>query len=263
METEQDRRRKAEQRLDAIIDAMASGQGRIRTALRTYLADVARASEAFRSLGKNFSFSADERLREELERAKQRLIDRIEEILSSELDIVLAEEGEEDDDSAIFIPILSETREKTAEYVERMMPELEATAGSVLAEGGDAARIVSEYTAYMGVATPPPSVGRAMTAMAGAAFLSSPLVRHPGRGNYLSPLAALMRLVQTGTMRGYSLTALRRMSRSGMRWYRTFRRSNWDCPQCDAVAAVIHPITEQVLPVHPYCVCGMYEIDLM
>ena len=72
METEQDRRRKAEQRLDAVIDAMASGQGRIRTALRTYLADVARASEAFRSLGRNFSFSTDERLREELERARQR-----------------------------------------------------------------------------------------------------------------------------------------------------------------------------------------------
>ena len=69
--------------------------------------------------------------------------------------------------------------------------------------------------------------------------------------------------METGTMRGYSLTALRRMSRNGTRWYRTFRRSSWDCPQCDAVAAVIHPVTEQVLPVHPYCVCGMYEIDLM
>ena len=106
METEQDRRRKAEQRLDAVIDAMASGQGRIRTALRTYLADVARASEAFRSLGRNFSFSTDERLREELERVRQRFIDKIEEILSSELDIVLAEEGDEDDDSSIFIPMM-------------------------------------------------------------------------------------------------------------------------------------------------------------
>lgn len=261
METEQKRRRKAEKRLDAIIDAMTSGQGRIRTALRTYLADVARASEAFRSLGRDFSFSANEKLKEELEKARQKFIDKIEEIMSYELNVVLAEEGEEDDDT-IFIPILSEAREKTAEYIERMMPELEATAGSVLAEGGGAARIVSEYMTYMGMSTPPPSVGKAMTAMAGAAFLSSALVRRPGKGNYLSPLASLMRLVQTGTMKGYSLTALRRMSRSGTRWYRTFRRSNWDCPQCDAVAAVIHPVTEQVLPVHPYCVCGMYEIDL-
>lgn len=263
METEQNRRRKAERRLDAIIDAMASGQGRIRTALRTYLANVARASEAYRSLGRNFSFSANEKLRKELEDARRIFIDRIEEILSYELDIVLSEEGEEDDGVVLFAPILSETREKAAEYIDGMLPELEAVAGSVLAKGGDAAGVVSEYMAYMGVASPPPSVARAAAAMAGAAFLKSQLVRRPGRGNYLSPLASMMRLVQTSTMKGYDAVVRRRMLRGGTRWYRTFRRSGWDCPQCDAVAAVIHPVTEQVLPVHPYCVCGMYEIDLM
>lgn len=262
METEQNRRRKAEMRLDAIIDAMASGQGRIRTALRTYLANVARASEAYRSLGRNFSFSANEKLRKELEDARRIFIDRIEEILSYELDIVLSEEGEEDD-VVLFAPILSETREKAAEYIDGMLPELEAVAGSVLAEGGDAAGVVSEYMTYMGVSSPPPSVARAAAAMAGATFLKSQLVRRPGRGNYLSPLASMMRLVQTSTMKGYDAVVRRRMLRGGTRWYRTFRRSGWDCPQCDAAAAVIHPVTEQVLPVHPYCVCGMYEIDLM
>ena len=44
-------------------------------------------------------------------------------------------------------------------------------------------------------------------------------------------------------------------SKSGIIGYMGFRGSNYDCPECDSVCNIVHPLGSQVFPVHVRCCC--------
>lgn len=50
------------------------------------------------------------------------------------------------------------------------------------------------------------------------------------------------------------------MSGRGAAGYIGVRQSSYDCPLCDSLCGYFIPITTQVFPAHPRCVCGMIPI---
>lgn len=50
------------------------------------------------------------------------------------------------------------------------------------------------------------------------------------------------------------------MSGKGAAGYIGVRQSSYDCPLCDSLCGYFIPITTQVFPAHPRCVCGMIPI---
>lgn len=50
------------------------------------------------------------------------------------------------------------------------------------------------------------------------------------------------------------------MSGNGAIGYIGVRQSTYDCPHCDSLCGYLIPITEQVFPAHPRCVCSMIPV---
>lgn len=50
------------------------------------------------------------------------------------------------------------------------------------------------------------------------------------------------------------------MSGNGVAGYIGIRQSSYDCPLCDSLCGYFIPITTQVFPAHPRCVCGMIPV---
>lgn len=75
-----------------------------------------------------------------------------------------------------------------------------------------------------------------------------------------SPLAALTLLVQWIVSASWTRIKLLWFRRRGATGYRVIRHSNYPCPVCAAAAAVIHPIDDIVVPLHPNCVCTVEAV---
>ena len=48
--------------------------------------------------------------------------------------------------------------------------------------------------------------------------------------------------------------------KAGAIGYGVKRNSSYDCPDCDEVCAIVHPLTEIVVPVHPNCCCSTFPV---
>lgn len=78
---------------------------------------------------------------------------------------------------------------------------------------------------------------------------------HFGRGTQTDAIKG-MELVASYTLdEALQYGDILRYRRGGAVGYRCHRGSDYDCAECDAVCAVIHPLDEIVLPVHPRCMC--------
>lgn len=252
-------REQSEKDLAQAREAIAEANGRIESLLRDYLTALAALCARYRTLGVHFSLSASQ----DLISASQDLA----EAFSGNMQFLFADvvrrvtavtQGEYNADVQ---DVLSSFADAVDVVIADVQSRFEGIAGSVMLSGGSAADAVSEYMSHMSSAAPSPSVREAMRTAAAAVFIQQMWSSAVGRGHYLSPVQSLRRLVQSDAMGLYQRNTLARMVSGGARYYRTFRCSSYDCPACDEVAARIHPVTEQVLPVHPWCVCGMYEID--
>lgn len=72
----------------------------------------------------------------------------------------------------------------------------------------------------------------------------------------------ILRLQSDFIVRGYNYVDRYLMIGNGAIGYVGFRCSTFDCPLCDSLCGVFHPITEVVFPAHVRCVCGMAPVFL-
>lgn len=78
---------------------------------------------------------------------------------------------------------------------------------------------------------------------------------HFGRGTQTDAIKG-MEVVASYTLdSALQFADVLRYRRAGATGYRCHRGSDYDCLECDAVCAEIHPLDEVVLPVHPHCMC--------
>lgn len=257
-------RQRSERDLDYILDVIASAERRLSSLMRAYGRDVARVCAPFRHLAERFAFSASGELASEIAQLRSAFLDALEILLDDVLfEGVRILSDEEDNDLIAIIPdYLEDFRLSAEQALDYTDITLEISIGSSLYAGVDDTHLSSEWWSSMKSPLAADSVRSAREKVVNAAFLASlAVVLSRGKGHYLSPLMELRRGLQSNVMGGYTDMVREVIQRQGGRWYRTYRRSSYDCPACDDVAAVVHPITEQVLPVHPWCVCGMYMVD--
>lgn len=79
----------------------------------------------------------------------------------------------------------------------------------------------------------------------------------PGRGNAVNPIDAMANMIQYEVLDGYHHGVLLDYGRdSDIIGYNVHRGSGFDCETCDEVVANgPYSLDEQVLPVHPRCMC--------
>lgn len=76
-----------------------------------------------------------------------------------------------------------------------------------------------------------------------------------GKGNQRNVLAALTEVERYSINEAFQFGRVTRYRKMGAIGYRTHRNSTYDCPYCDELTMVIHPLDSVVLPAHPRCVC--------
>ena len=80
---------------------------------------------------------------------------------------------------------------------------------------------------------------------------------HFGRGNATNPIDAMTNMIQFEVLDGYQHEVLLEYGRDeDIIGYTVHRGSGYDCETCDEVVAYgVYSLYEQVLPVHPRCMC--------
>ena len=78
---------------------------------------------------------------------------------------------------------------------------------------------------------------------------------HFGRGEQTDAIKGLELVASYTLDEALQFGDILRWRRAGAIGYRCHRGSDYDCLECDAVCAEIHPLDEIVLPVHPRCMC--------
>jgi hypothetical protein len=81
-----------------------------------------------------------------------------------------------------------------------------------------------------------------------------------GRGVLKNPIDGLTMLGQMTVNSGYQFGVVRGYRRMAAIGYGVQRNSNYDCPLCDSLTKVVHPLNSIVLPAHGHCVCSTFPI---
>lgn len=76
-----------------------------------------------------------------------------------------------------------------------------------------------------------------------------------GKGVPVSPAKGIALGAGAMVMSAYSHSELVGYGRSGATGYRVRRGSNYPCALCDSLCGITWPISVEVLPAHPHCVC--------
>lgn len=77
-----------------------------------------------------------------------------------------------------------------------------------------------------------------------------------GRGRTNSMFTAINTLTRFGIGRAWMYDRHLKAEMERAQWFMTFRNSSWPCAQCDEYASHIHPMDDEIPPVHANCVCG-------
>lgn len=82
-----------------------------------------------------------------------------------------------------------------------------------------------------------------------------------GRGRTNSMFTAISALTANGVGRGWMYGRHLRAEKDGAEGFYTFRNSLVPCSICDSYASYLHPMDDEVPPLHLSCVCGVVYVD--
>lgn len=251
--------------MDRIIKQMEHVEGDVKRDIRPSVSEIVLLAEAYRRLGKDFTFDADAGLDAAVNQSLVRLSDRIISDIGNRLDIAINEADADEFDLDIKSYATRQIDDATAqERIDGHVSRLKYVFEAVIAIGfvNKMSRSKIETTIMQVVANPYylMLIPNARRDGGYAATLIVDGDLNSGRGVNSNIIKAIALVGGTMIADAFHYGRLLTYKRDGAIGYGVKRNSNFDCPDCDAVCAVVHPFTEIVVPVHPNCCCSTYPV---
>lgn len=249
------------------IREMENLRGRVSKEMRSKVSEIIGICERYRFLAERFTFDKDKDLDDEVNRILIALSDAVLGlIMSSSLNTL-----DEEDDSTSILAYIS--RERNGEDLQTRLDKhasnlktiLEAWVAIGFVKGLNANDIARQF--FVNINNPSSSSLWREAYRQGnydATILDTPSPSF-GKGVLISSIEGMTITGQTAIAEAYQAGVLSGFTRMGAIGYKVHRGSNYPCDICDEACIGIHPIGEQVLPVHPRCMCystPVYANDL-
>ena len=254
---------------DKVLQDIAAIATDYRLKVASTVGKILALAEAYRSLGKQFTFEADADLDAETNRILMALSDEI--LADAEVRMRRAIEeanDEEDADEIIAFVLFDITAQNTLDkYASHLKFILEGWATIGFANGLSKGSIATNLLVFLANPYISPLWKKAFED--GRSYASK-IIREGGyywdKGTPISPLRGFVLTSSDMVNRAYNRGVVYGYRRAGAIGYRVLRGSDYDCPSCDdVVAGSPYPIDDVVLPVHPNCVCytvPVFEKDI-
>lgn len=236
-----------------VLDEMARANESVRERIQDASARIMLLAEAYRILGKKFTFDSDRILDDKVNSVLVELSDAVLDDM-----VTATRKGlETDDDTSIAWARLSTNAQNTVDkYSSHLKFILEGWIAIGFANKLSSGRIVTMLMSYMENPYTHP-LWRA--AFEDGLEYAAGIIRDKGyrwgRGTPISPLKGMILAEESFINTAYQRGVVKSFSAQGAIGYRVFRGSGFDCAFCDELCVGIHPITEVVLPAHPRCRC--------
>lgn len=246
------------ERRDAAL--LAEAEAAVRRLVKGHAMDIAAACESGRGLGKGFSYEAvpglDRKVNLMLVELSDRCMEETESLMrEAALDAGL---GAEDGDSVTAWVGASRFGEDARERFDSYCSHLKHILEGWLAIGF-ARKWSSVYIAARGASDADPYTAPEWRAAFrekgwGPDIISSGGYRW-GRGVPVPPAKGIALGAGAMVVSAYRHAELVKYGRLGATGYRVRRGSSYPCALCDSLCGITWPISVEVLPAHPHCVC--------
>ena len=251
--------------MEKIIKQMEKVEGDVRRDIRPSVSEIVLLAEAYRRLGKEFTFDTDAGLDQAVNQALVRLSDHILDDIGTRLDYAIdeaeAEEYDLDCKSYATREINGETAQDRIDgHVSRLKYLFEAAIAVGFAQKMSRSKI---ETTIMQLVANPYYLMLIPNARKEGGYAATYIVDgdlNSGKGINSNIFKAIAVVGGTMIADTFHYGRIQTYKRDGAIGYGVKRNSNYDCPDCDAECAVIHPLTEVVVPVHPNCCCSTYPV---
>lgn len=236
-----------------VLDEMARANESVRMRIQDASARIMLLAEAYRILGKKFTFDTDKVLDDKVNSVLVELSDAVLDDM-----VYAAKKGlEEEDDSIIAWARLTTNAQNIIDkYSSHLKFLLEGWIAIGFANKLSSGNITTMLMSYMENPYITPLWRKAFDE--GLAY-SAGIIREGGyrwgKGTPISPLKGMVLAEEAFINTAYQRGVVKGFSARGAIGYRVFRGSGYDCAYCDELCVRIHPITEMVLPAHPHCRC--------
>lgn len=255
--------------LDEVVNIIANTNEQGRNIINEYVHKIVSAAILFSHLEVKFTFASNDNLDKKvnymlvqcsddikalIEKAASTALLQIKDISDEDIQSALDYVNRENNGSTIT--------DRLDEYASNMKYMIEAYIAAGMAENASANEIANQYIMWMNNPYSSPMMrDAAKHRFDFVAPLILSLGYTLGSGRYISPVANTKRITTYSIAEGYNYAKLEIFRRdSRIIGYRTFRNSSFPCEVCDELTKTIHPLTDLVLPAHPACICGMYEV---
>ena len=251
--------------MDSIIRQMEKVESDVKNELRPSLAEIVAAAELYRRLGKDFTFSGGNGLDKKVNGILLALSNGILDDIDERIDFAISEAEAEDDSEDIRAYVFRDLGGETAtdridRHVSRMKYVIEAGIAIGFAQKLARANIVSTLFQLVQNPTYKMLIPDARRGDGYAASYITDGDLNSGRGISPNIIKAIGTVGSTMIAEAFHYGKIQVYARKGAIGYGVQRNSSYDCPDCDEVCSVIHPLTEIVVPVHPHCCCSTYPI---
>lgn len=244
---------------EVVLDELAKTDSDVRSRLTDTVAKVLALAETYRRLGKKFTFDADDDLDKQVNKLLVELSDEVlEDAEERMLRAIKETDAEEEDEDAIiaWVKTNKDAQTNLDKYASHLKFILEGWLAIGFAEKLSKGNLITDIFTYIANPYVSPQWQRAFKeGQDYASEIISSGGYHWGKGTPISVLSG-MSIVEADLINtAYNRGLIFGFAARGAIGYKVYRGSNYDCPDCDEVCAVVHKIDEYVLPVHPNCVC--------
>ena len=244
---------------------MEKVEGDVRRDIRPSVSEIVLLAEAYRRLGKDFTFDATPELDRLVNKSLVELSDRVISDISGRIDFAISEAEADEFDLDCKSYATREINDETAQQrIDGHVSRLKYVFEAVIAIGftNSMSRAKIENT-IMQVVANPYYLMLIQKARQQGGYRASYIVDgdlNSGKGINANIVRAIAIVGKTMIADAFHYGRIQTYKRDGAIGYGVKRNSNFDCPDCDAECAVVHSFSEIVVPVHPNCCCSTYPV---
>lgn len=253
--------------MSSIINIQTRIEPQIRRKVKEYLSKITDLSEPFRYMGRTFVFSANTNLDTAVNKIfislGDSILNDIEGYVKSAISLA---EAEEDDNT--IIPYISREQDgitpqkRIDRHSSRLKYIVEGWIAIGFANKITKGKIINEMTTFLDNRTASTLWKKAEKDANYSATILKDGELLKGKGIMSSVIKSYSLIGETMTREAYTYGRILQYEKMGAIGYKVKRNSSYDCPLCDELCEVIHPLNEIVLPAHPRCCCTTIPIFL-
>lgn len=242
------------------VTLLAEAETAVRRLVKEHAMDIAAACESGRALGKGFSYEAVPGLDRKVNLMLVELSDRCMEETESLMREAALDAGLEDEEEGSVIAWVGasrfgkDARERFDSYCSHFKYMLEGWLAIGFARKWSSAYIAARCASDADPYTAPEWRAAFREKGWGPDIISSGGYRW-GRGVPVPPAKGIALGAGAMVVSAYRHAELVKYGRLGATGYRVRRGSNYPCALCDSLCGITWPISVEVLPAHPHCVC--------